>query len=116
MRSEFEVCAELKPRQRCIRVRKYESGLYSFLFHQHVPEHRLSNKAVVELLRTLVVSFAGFTPEFVVASYLNKRGSEPTSPTALQIFTHYPADGVLRTMCGGNIEAWEDRLIAINKA
>ena len=109
--SGFRLCHDLKPGQRCIRLRKYNSGSgppFTELHHEHIPRHRISEDGAVELLRALVLVYSRAEAPGIVRSYLNDRGSDPPRDNRLQITVEYPEPGVTRKYCGGNVQAWID--------
>lgn len=112
--SGFLLCPELIPDYRCIRLRKYNSGsgpAYDDLFHEHIPKHRVSEDAAVELLRALVLVYSGAEAPSIVRSHLNGRGHEPPRDTRLRIAFEYPEPGVMRKYCGTDVHAWIDTVL-----
>jgi hypothetical protein len=100
---------------KCIRLRKYNhghGGLFTDLFHEHFPAHRISDDASTEMMKALVLHYEGFDAARILRCYLNKRGHKPESCDPFQIRTEYPEPGVLRRYCGGDIQAWVDTVLA----
>ena len=112
MFENYKLCDGLKPAETCLVVEQYVEGSFTRRFHKHVPAHRLSNDARVNLLRALVVQFASLGPETLVRCYLNTKGGTPSADNSLPIVVSYPEPGVLRTYCGTNTKAWSDQVIA----
>src|SRR5438094_1380073 len=77
----FELCTELKWKEICLVVRQYREGHFYREFHQHVPEHRLSEESLSYLLPALVMKFENNVPLTIVRSFLNKRGKNPSAHT-----------------------------------
>ena len=111
MYENHKLCDSLKPSEICLVVEQYTKRMYIRKFHRHVPKHRLSNNARINLLRTLVLHFSGASAEAIVSSSLNERGRSPPA-TTIRCLTGYPEPGVLRTYCGINTIAWSDQVIA----
>lgn len=113
--SGFQLCPGLKSGYRCIRLRKYNSGkgpAFTELFHEHIRKHRLSKDAATALLNVLVLVYPGAEALGIVRSYLNDRGREPPCDTRLRIAVEYPEPGVVRKLCGGDVQAWIDTVVS----
>ena len=112
MYTGFQLCTDLEPKIRCIRLRRYQSGQFEELHHEHVPAHRLSEGNCMEMMKALVLRFSEAGAERIVRSYLNQRGHEPRAVDPFQIVVEYPEPGVLRKHCGTNVQAWSDIVIS----
>lgn len=106
----FELCPNLEAKHICIVVREYNAGEFVRRFHQHIPAHRISEEALGQLLKVLVLKFQNNEPLTIVRSFLNKRGREP-SVYRLMWNAAYPEPGVLRKYCGTDTCAWADQVI-----
>src|SRR6266705_1452265 len=111
MYTGFQLCGGLEPRMRCIRLRRYNSGQFEELHHEHVPAHRISEGNCIEMMKALVLRFSEAGPEQIVRANLNERGKEPRAANPFQIVVEYPEPGVLRKYCGTNVQAWSDAVI-----
>jgi hypothetical protein len=111
MSSGFQICEHLKPNELCVRLRKYQNMQYEELFHEHVPKYRISQDEMISMLRALVVSRAGFSPEHIMHCFLNGRGRNPIADGSLSIVGEYPEPGVRRRYCGGDVHGWVDEVI-----
>jgi hypothetical protein len=115
MYSGFQICGALKPKVKCIRLRKYNAGQgnpYTELFHEHVPEHRISEDNAVEMMKAMVLRYQKAPASYIMCCYLNNRGKEPASCNPFQIVVDYPEPGVVRKYCGTDFQAWVDTVIA----
>ncbi len=110
MYENHKLCADLTPSEFCLVVEQYKEGLFIRKFHEHVPKHRLSKDARINLLRALVIHFSGLGAETILGCYLNERGKTPPA-NKFRIVTSYPEPGVLRTYCGSDTSAWSDQVI-----
>lgn len=115
--SEFHLCPMLTPEMKCIRLRKYnhnhtEGDVFTELFHEHCPRHRISQDASIEMLKALVLRYEQVGAPYILRCYLNKRGREPQPYDPFQITVKYPEPGVLRVYCGTDIQAWIDTVIS----
>ena len=115
MYSASHLCPDLKPKERCIRLRKYERGAFAELYHGHVPEHRLSQDGTIALLKSLVIRFSEFEADYIMRCCINSRGSEPGAVNPFRFHTEYPEPGVIRYSCGTNVVASCDVVIAAEK-
>jgi hypothetical protein len=77
MYENHKLCEKLKPKEICLVVEQYKEGIFEPQFHKHVPQHRLSESALQNLLRALVLKFENNEPWTIVRSHLNERGKEP---------------------------------------
>jgi hypothetical protein len=104
-------CNDLKPKTLCVRVRRYQSGKFEELYHEHVPAYRLSRPKSIEMMKAMVLRFSGCGAYEVLRSYLNTRSMEPAA-YPFQITVEYPEPGVLRTYCGTSVQVWCDSVIS----
>jgi len=114
MYENHKLCERLTSDEICLVLEQYREGSFTREFHEHVPTSRLSEDACRNLLRALVVRFAGYSgmaAEQIVRCHLNARSKTPEADNSLRIVTSYPEAGVLRMYCGGNTCAWCDRVI-----
>jgi hypothetical protein len=108
----YKLCDELKPREICLVVERYDQGKFTRKFHEHVPRFRLSSDARANLLRALVIRVSSLGAETIVRCHLNARGKTPPADEGnLRFVVTYPERGVLRTYCGTNTKAWFDQVI-----
>lgn len=114
MYENHKLCEKLKPKEICLVVEQYKEGIFEPQFHKHVPQHRLSESALQNLLRALVLKFENNEPWTIVRSHLNERGKEPPAYKMMWHVT-YPEPGVLRKYCGTDTCAWADVVISPNK-
>lgn len=117
--SGFQICAALRPKMKCIRLRKYNHDLhdpYTEIFHEHFPGYRISVDASIEMMKALVLRYEERGASYILRCYLNKRGQEPEScAERFQITVEYPEPGVIRKYCGTDIQAWLDTVIVPEK-
>jgi hypothetical protein len=107
-----QLCADLRPLQRCFRCARYKEGHITEVFHEHVPSHRLSQASALEVLRTLSSHSAGWPPVYILHSALNKRSGEPVRSPGFITDVSYPEPGVVRyTVSAGDGWAWVDRVV-----
>lgn len=107
------LCLELKPKQLCFCVREYKEGLFTTVFHEHIPAYRLSQDAVKEALRALVARYSEWPGKWILGSLLNDRGSKPQCYPGFTHDVSYPEVGVLRhTVSGTGFHAWCDNVIS----
>ena len=111
MYSAVQLCNDLKPKQRCFRLQKYNEGAFDEIFHEHIPRHRISAANARELMKALVLRYEEAHAEHILRSYLNSRGQSPAASNPFQIVVEYPEPGVIRTYCGTNVKAWMDEVI-----
>jgi hypothetical protein len=91
---------------------EHNGAVYTELFHEHFPAHRMSQETSIEMMKALVLAHGQFAPHYILRCYLNKRGREPESSNPFQITPEYPKRGVVRWYCGaGAIQAWVDAVI-----
>lgn len=110
----FDLCPDLLSGEKCIVLRRYASGNYERLIHEHVPSHRLSKDNTINLLKTLVIGSVRRSDDeipSIVGYYLNGRGQKPAR-RSIPITPAYPEPGVLRIYCGTNTMAWCDEVVA----
>jgi hypothetical protein len=108
------LCSELRPSELCIVVEQCRDGLIERPFHQHIPETRLSTEAKIDLLRSLVAlwsGWSGLSTEQIMRTYLNTRSKQPAASGAPRIMTSYPEPGAMRYCCGADTKAWIDVVI-----
>jgi hypothetical protein len=110
----FKLCPDLKAKEICLVAEQYSEGIFTRVYHQHVPRHRLSEGARHNLLRTLVVKLAGMHPDHIVSCFLNNRGKKPSAERLVGAVS-YPEPGVIRHYVGGNTKAWSDMVISASK-
>ena len=115
MYSGVQLCNDLKPKQRCFRLRKYNEGTFDDIFHEHVPDRRISAGNAREMMKALVLRYEEAHAERILRSYLNSRRGSPAACNPFQITVEYPEPGVMRTYCGTNVQAWMDEVIAPGK-
>ncbi|MHC4040607.1 hypothetical protein RAD10_03120 [Bradyrhizobium sp. 23AC] len=114
MDEAFELCPDLKAKELCLVVRRYHHGKFTRAYHQHIPQHRISDEALSYLLPALVMKFENNEPLTIVRSFLNKRGKDPAAFT-FRWEVAYPEPGVLRKYCGTDTCAWVDQIISRSK-
>src|ERR1700722_424580 len=106
----YKLCPKLKAKGICIVVEEYHEGQFYRRFHQHIPQHRISEENLSFMLQSLVLKFQNNEPLTIVRSFLNKRGKDP-SPYTLMWHVTRPERGVLRKNCGSDVCAWADQVI-----
>ncbi len=112
MYTRFQLCSDLKPKQKCFKLRRYNEGLFEDVFHEHVPNHRVSLDDALAMMRTLVLRYEGHEASSILRHYLNTRGRKP-SARHLRFDVEYPEPGVIRRYCSSNhIHAWMDEVIS----
>jgi len=114
MYSNYELCPDLRVKEKCIRTRRYSNGTYTDLNHFHVPSYRLKKVDHASLLKVLVAFETTEVFENYVRCFLNSRGKAP-APLNLSFAVEYPEPGVIRTYCGGDFCAWIDEVIVPNE-
>jgi hypothetical protein len=50
----YKICPELRDKEKCFRVQRYEDGNIIEVFHEHIPSNRISLDSEIEVLRALV--------------------------------------------------------------
>lgn len=109
----FELCPDLIPGQVCFRTKIYQGGIYSDLFHDHIPAYRISQDGALEVLRSLIASYSNWSGGYILQSTLNKRGNDPACYPGFVHHTSYPCPGVMRRYTSsGNTIAWFDKVIS----
>lgn len=114
MYESWKLCPDLRPKQICFVLERYENGQTNRIVHQHVPGHRISNENRLALLRALVIAGDRRTDDelaSILGFFLNSRGREP-SERSMRVQCKYPEPGVLRTYCGTDLLAWSDQVVA----
>ena len=114
----IKLCPDWKTQELCLVVEQYKEGVFERVYHLHIPQRRISQSSLSELLRSLVCRFDGFTGlgfETIVAAYLNDRKGGLSKRNPFQMTTSYPEPGVLRLYCGTNTITWADRVIVPSK-
>ena len=107
------ICPGLELKQLCFCLRKYKDGIFTTVFHEHVPAYRLSQDTAHEALRALVVRYSEWPGEWILGSLLNKRGGKPQRYPGFTHDVSYPEAGVLRhTVSGTGFHAWCDSVIS----
>ncbi|SRR5712692_290184 len=115
MYSHFLLCKDIEPKQKCFRLRRYNQGVFDDVFHEHVPEHRISLDRGIEMMKALVLRHGEFAAPYILRCYLNSRGRDPEA-YHFQINIDYPEPGVIRRYCGSyNVQAWMDEVIVPGK-
>lgn len=110
--SGFQICDDLKPNQKCFRIRLYKEGEYEDLFHEHIPKHRISGDSAINFMRTLVAKYSEWNDSTILSTYLNNRRGKPTANRSIQMPIEYPEPGVMRRYCcSGDVDVWMDEVI-----
>ena len=110
------LCPDLKVKETCFRVQRYNEGTIEEVFHEHVPSHRLSLDSEIEVLRALVDHCAGWPPTFILHSRLNNRRGGPSRYPGFMSHVMYPEEGVIRRYFrSGHAVAWSDAVIVANR-
>ena len=113
MYERYMICPDLRCKEKCFRVQRYEEGKMVEVFHEHIPFHRISLESEIEVLRALVSQFAGWNGMFILHSHLNNRRGGPSRYPGFTSHVAYPEEGVLRRYLGsGNVTAWSDSVIS----
>jgi hypothetical protein len=108
----YKICDDLKVNEKCFRLYGYDKGDFNELFHEHVPNHRISNSNACEFLRALVIRHSPLGDLEILRTYLNKQGKNPTTIQLGFSVTEYPEKGVLRQYLSSNgICSWFDTII-----
>ena len=81
----FELCPTLVPKKKCLRLKKYNRGQFTELFHEHFPSNRIAKGASLEMMKALVVRYEELDAAHILSCYLNERGQEPESCDRFQI-------------------------------
>jgi hypothetical protein len=112
MAADVQICPTLDPKEKCIRLNKYNRGqgdLSTELFHKHFQRHRISEDAQIEMMKAMVLTYEKPEPLFVLGCYLNGRGRDPAPYDPFRIKVHLH-DGWVRITCGGtsgtDFQAW----------
>lgn len=112
MYSGFQLCPDIDPKQKCFRLRRYNEGLFDEIFHEHVPNHRITIDSAIEMLKALVLRHEEFSASHILRCYLNSRRGSPEALRILRIDVEYPEPGVIRRYCcSNNFNAWMDEVI-----
>lgn len=114
MYSNFMVCEERRPGERCFYIRKYYEGEYIELCHEHVSKSRMSSDTALSALHALMVKHSGWCDSFALQAFMNSRGKEPSRVEVLRVHVEYPKRGILRRLCtNSNIEGWVDEDVKV---
>jgi hypothetical protein len=108
------ICPKLQPKEKCIYLRKYNRGdgeRYIELYHEHIPQHRISADAAIEMMKALVLRHQNAGAAYILRCYVNDQGQEPEACDPFKLCTEYPEPGVFRTYCGSDLQAWIDTVI-----
>jgi len=112
----WEICKTLCPKQKCFRVRIYNSGSYKDVLHEHIPKHRLNLDNSISLLKNLLIKHSEWNDSMIINSYLNNRKGNPKVNQIIQTPVEYPEPGVLRRFCScGNVTVWMDEVFSPEK-
>lgn len=110
--SRHQLCADLKPGDKCFRVQLYNEGTFELSFHEHVPSHRISQESGLEVLRALAGHYAGWAGTSILRSRLNNRPGNPSIYPVLSYDISYPEEGVIRySVSSGSVSAWYDAVL-----
>jgi hypothetical protein len=115
MYTGFEICPDLKLKEKCFRVQLYDHNKvkYEEVFHEHIPMRRISLDSELEALRALVDHFAGWPATFILHSRLNNRPGGPSRYPVFVCNVEYPEKGVIRRYVrSGDALAWSDFVIS----
>lgn len=113
MYTNYKVCSTLKANEKCFRLHKYDEGNFNEIFHEHVPNHRISGDNAIEFMKALIIKHSAFDDSQILRTYLNKRDKKPSAIKLGQVIIEYPEPGVLRIYySSGNISAWHDEVIS----
>jgi hypothetical protein len=113
MHTRYKLCRDLLPRQKCFRVQRYSQGKIEEVFHEHVPSHRISLDAEIEVLRALVDHCGGWPATFILHSRLNNRRGGVSRYPGFVAHVEYPEEGLIRrSFSSGEATAWSDAVIA----
>lgn len=108
----FQICTDLKPKEKCFRLREYDEGKFNDIFHEHIPKHRISEDNASLFIKAIVMKHSPFGDSEILRTYINSRGKEPSSIKLGQGHVDYPEPGVLRRYFdAGNMHAWYDEVI-----
>ena len=110
----FKLCPELKHKEVCIVLERYQAGEFTRLVHEHIPYRRISNDSRLNLLRALILGAKRSADDelsSIIGYFLNDRGHRPER-RLLPVRQVYPEPGVSRTYCGSNLVAWSDQVIS----
>jgi len=111
--SSYKVCSSLKEGEKCFRLLEYDEGEYRDLFHEHVPNFRISGVSSGSFMKSLIISHSSLNDEQIFRTYLNKRGNQPSMISLLQGHIETPEPGVLRKYAdSGQLVAWYDEVIS----
>lgn len=114
--SGYRICGALKANEKCFCLYEYKEGSYNELFHQHVPNHRISGDGASEFMKSLVVRHSALGDPEILRCYLNSRGKSPSAISLGKVITEYPEPGVIRKYYScGNTSAWYDEVITPTK-
>jgi hypothetical protein len=108
----FQICSDLRPKQKCFRLREYDEGIFKDIFHEHIPKHRISEDNAFVFMKMLVVKYSSLGDFEILRSYMNSIGKEPSAIQLGRWQVEYPEPGVLRRYFdAGNIHAWYDKVV-----
>jgi hypothetical protein len=115
---DWNLCVDLKPKEKCFRLFQYDNGTFNEEFHMHVPKHKISNENSGIFLQALVFRFLGGTgmsAEHILAHLVNNRAGMPNREDTFMWHTTHPEPGALRHTCGTNTKAVWDEVISPNQ-
>ncbi len=112
MYENFKLCSDLHCKEKCFRVQQYRERKVTELFHEHVPAHRLSQDAEIDVLRCLVGQFASWNGQYILYSRLNQRRGGPSQYPKFISHVTYPEPGIIRRyFSSGDTTVWSDQVI-----
>ena len=111
MYSNVQICPDLTPDVKCIRVIEYNQGRFIKRFHKHVAKHKLAKGRHWALLRNLVLRYEEAGADQIVDVYLTRRGKASRVAHRFRIVVDHPEPGVVRDYCGSDVSAWIDTVV-----
>ena len=113
---EHVLCSELDACSLCFVARKYIDGKFEDVFHEHVPQHRISQSSVNEALLSLALYFGSYEARSIINSRLNRRRGGPSQYPQFSHHVDYPEPGVKRHyMSSSTVIVWQDSVIIPQK-
>ncbi len=110
--SGVQLCETLEAGVKCFRILEYKQGKFGFIFHEHVPRHRISSDNAIALMKTLMSRHRSLNDTDMLRGYLNGRGKMPSATRIGSVHIEYPEPGVVRKyLSHGNINILLDEVI-----
>ncbi len=111
MHTSYRVCSRLKSSERCFRLFEYNDGEFVELFHEHVPNHRISSDEAFQFTRALLIKYSALGDREILRTFVNNRSGNPEKIQLIVGHTEFPEAGVFRRYFNSSpYMAWIDEV------